>query len=165
MCSAGSPSFNIWIKIMFVFLIFLSYLFGKSHLCSKMCINRSTNFMELRPRVAASYTATHEPPSIFGNSKVHCRVHKSPLLVWPVWSLSRAYHPIPTLEDPSAHILLGLPSGLFLSCFPSNNLYTFLSPFLIRAIYPAHINLNDLAILIILGDEYKLWRSSFCSFL
>jgi hypothetical protein len=55
--------------------------------------------------------------------------------------------PYPVL---STHLRLGLPSGLFPSGFPTNNLYAFLfSP--IRATWPSNFILRDLIILIILG--------------
>jgi hypothetical protein len=57
----------------------------------------------------------------------------------------------------SGHLYLGLPSGLFPSGFPTSNLYTFLY-FPIRATCPTHL-LIDLIILIILGEEYKLFGS------
>jgi hypothetical protein len=47
--------------------------------------------------------------------------------------------------------------------FPTNNLYASInSP--TRATRPAHLILHDLIILIILGEEYKLWSSSLCSY-
>jgi hypothetical protein len=62
------------------------------------------------------------------------------------------------------HPRLGLPSGGFLSGFPTK-FYMHSSYPLIRVTYPGHIILLDLFIVIILGEKYTLRSSSLCSFL
>ena len=64
----------------------------------------------------------------------------------------------------STHLRLGLPSGLFLSGFPSKNLYTPLSS-PIRPTCPAHLILLDFITRIILGEEYRSFSSSLCNLL
>jgi hypothetical protein len=54
----------------------------------------------------------------------------------------------------SIHLHLGLPSGLFPSGFPTNNLYTLVfCP--IHATCPEHLIILEFIILIILDEKYK----------
>ena len=64
----------------------------------------------------------------------------------------------------STHLLLGLPCGLFPSCFPTKTLYKpLLSP--VNVTYHAHLILLDFITRSILGEEYRSLSSSLCSFL
>ena len=64
----------------------------------------------------------------------------------------------------SAHLRIGLPSGLLPSGFSTNNLYTPLSS-PIHATCPAHLILLDFISRTILGEEYKSFSSSLCNLL
>jgi hypothetical protein len=96
--------------------------------------NYVTNFMELsRYWEAANCAVTQELLSILWSLKFHYRVHKSAPLV-PILCQIDSVHTNPSYLRSililSTHLYFGLPSGLFLSGFPTSILYAFLfSPF------------------------------------
>ena len=113
---------------------------------------------------ANRFSASQEIPYILWNPKVHYYIHKYPVLS----QLDQSMPPHPTswryILILSSHLLLGLPSGLFPSGFPTKTLYTpLLSP--IRATCSAHLILLDMITGTIVGEEYESLSSSLCSFL
>jgi len=77
-----------------------------------------------------NHSASQEISSFLLNMKVHCHVHKNPLLV-PSLSQMDPVHTFPThslrsILILSSHLRLGLPSGIFTSGIPFKILYKFL---------------------------------------
>ena len=103
------------------------------------------------------FTASQEIPRISRNPKVQYRTHKRP----PSVSILRQPTSWRSILILSAHLRLGLLSGLLPSGFHTKTLYTPLSS-PIRATCPAHLILLDFINRTILGEEYKSFSSLLC---
>jgi hypothetical protein len=103
----------------------------------------------------------NSPSEHFTELRGHYRGHKSsPLFL--ILRQMNSVHIVPSIFSSFSHIYLGLPSGPFLSGFPTKILYVFLS-FHMCATCPANLILFNFIILIIFGGEVKFCRSTLCN--
>ena len=86
-----------------------------------------------------------------------------PLLIVSQINAVHAIHPVfwRYILMLSSHLLLGLPSRIFLSGFPTNTLWAPLLS-LTPATCPGHLTL-DLITRMIFGEEHRSWSFSLCS--
>ena len=126
------------------------------------CFILLTYSIEQSPSSEANwFSSSQEIPHILWNPKVHYRSHKClPTSIQSIPPHPTSWRSILIL---SCHLSLGLPSGLFLSGFPIKTLYMpLLSPI---GTCPTHLILLNVITRTILGEEYRSFSPSLCSFL
>jgi len=129
----------------------------------------TTYSMEQSPSSEANrFSDSQEIPRILWNPKVPYRIHKCrppvPTLIQldPLQPLHHTF--CRSILILPSHLRLCLPRGLFPSGFPTKTLYTSLL-YTIRATCPTHLILLHFITQRILGEEYRSFSSSLCSFL
>jgi hypothetical protein len=129
--------------------------------------DRLTNSMEQSLSWEAdSHLASEEIPCHLWNFEVHYCVHKS-LPLDPVLSHVNPVHAWTPFFIICFNIVFPLPwslNGFFPSGFQTKILYAFLT-FPMHVTCPTHLILLELITFIIFDEEYKLQRSSLCSYL
>jgi hypothetical protein len=132
-----------WIRVLLEVYIYLIYCLLWRMNSSLSVTSKPTLMLpvtKLRPSTQAiNCAATQELPNILWSPKVHYHAHKSSPLV-PILRQMDPVHTTTTYVMSIlilfTHLRVGLCSGLFLSCFPTNVLYAFLFfPFVLHVLH------------------------------
>jgi hypothetical protein len=149
--------------------MFLTYLL-LTYLLTYLLTDLLTHSIEQNPSWEANqFSDSQEIPCIVWNPKVHYPIHKCPS---PVHILSQL-NPVDTPHPTSWRCILilssymtGSPQQSLSLRFPHQNpVHTSILPHMHYIPHPSHIILLDLITQTILGEEYRSFSSSLCSFL
>ena len=116
---------------------------------------------------ATRFSASQEIPRILWNPKVHYHIHQCPPSVPCLSHLDPVHTPTSHFLKIHLNIIshrrLGLPSGLFLSGFPHQN-PVYASPLPHTRYMPRPSHSSRIYHPTILGEQYRSFSSSLCSF-